>query len=59
MIGELSSDCKKIASTRLTPIAGFENIKKGIFGLQFHPEKGFIGEIIFKNFFWKLYIYMA
>jgi GMP synthase (glutamine-hydrolysing) len=51
MIGKLSDGCKKIASTRLTSIAGFENIKKGIFGLQFHPEKGFLGEIIFKNFF--------
>lgn len=51
MIGELGPGCKKIASTRLTPIAGFENMERKIFGLQFHPEKGFLGESIFKNFF--------
>lgn len=51
MIGKLGPGCKKIASTNLTPIAGFENIDRKIFGLQFHPEKGFLGETIFKNFF--------
>lgn len=51
MIGKLGPGCKKIASTKLTPIAGFENLKRRIFGLQFHPEKGFLGDIVFKNFF--------
>ncbi|NBU97683.1 MAG: hypothetical protein EBS19_05600 [Spirochaetia bacterium] len=51
MIGELGPGCEKIASTNLTPIAGFQNIERGIFGLQFHPEKGYLGEIIFRNFY--------
>lgn len=51
MIGELPLGCKKIASTKLTPIAGFENAEKRLFGLQFHPEKGYLGEPIFSNFY--------
>jgi GMP synthase-like glutamine amidotransferase len=51
MITELGPGCTKIASTKLTPIAGFQNIERKIFGLQFHPEKGFLGDTIFKNFF--------
>lgn len=51
MLNDLPKDSKLIASTGLTPIAGFENLKKGIFGLQFHPEKGFLGEIVFSNFY--------
>lgn len=43
--------CCLIASTELSPVAGFECLDKGIFGLQFHPEKGWMGDIIFKNFF--------
>ena len=43
--------CKIIASTDKTPVAGFEDTEKNIFGLQFHPEKGILGNLIFKNFF--------
>lgn len=51
MMNDLPKGCRKIASTKLTPIAGFENLSKRLFGLQFHPEKGFMGDLIFKNFF--------
>jgi GMP synthase (glutamine-hydrolysing) len=51
MMNDLPNGCRKIASTKLTPIAGFENLKRKVFGLQFHPEKGFLGSIVFKNFF--------
>jgi GMP synthase (glutamine-hydrolysing) len=51
MIKDLPPGCKKIASTDLCPIAGFENIEERMFGLQFHPEKGYLGDIIFKNFY--------
>lgn len=51
MLNEAPPGCDVIASTKKTPIAGFECPSKGIFGLQFHPEKGWLGEIIFKNFY--------
>ena len=51
MMNDLPKGCRKIASTKLTPIAGFENLSKKVFGLQFHPEKGYLGGIVFKNFF--------
>jgi GMP synthase-like glutamine amidotransferase len=51
MIDSLPKDCKIIASTKKTPIAGFECKRKNIFGLQFHPEKGWLGDIVFKNFY--------
>jgi len=51
MLDKLPNDCKLIASTKLTPIAGFECIEKGIFCIQFHPEKGFNQDMIFKNYF--------
>jgi GMP synthase-like glutamine amidotransferase len=44
-------ECKIIASTKKTPVAAFEKIKDKIFGIQFHPEKGMLGNLIFKNFF--------
>lgn len=40
-----------ICSTRMTEIAGYQNLKRGIFGVQFHPERSSIGDIIFKNFY--------
>lgn len=43
--------CDIIASTRLTPVAGFYSKEKEIWGLQFHPEKDWISNIIFKNFY--------
>lgn len=51
MISKLPIGSKSIASTDLTPIAGFEFLRKKMFGLQFHPEKGYLGELIFSNFF--------
>lgn len=51
MISELPIGSKSIASTDLTPISGFELLSKKMFGLQFHPEKGYLGELIFSNFF--------
>ena len=51
MISKLPMGSKSIASTDLTPIAGFELLRKKMFGLQFHPEKGYLGELIFSNFF--------
>lgn len=39
-----------ICSTDLTEIAGYQNLSKKIFGVQFHPERSTIGDIIFQNF---------
>ena len=32
-------------------VAGFEKIKDKIFAIQFHPEKGILGNLVFQNFF--------
>lgn len=40
-----------IASTRLTPIAGFYHQKSEIWGLQFHPEKDWLNTLIINNFY--------
>lgn len=40
-----------IASTRLTPVAGFYHKGSEIWGLQFHPEKDWINNLIFRNFY--------
>ena len=40
-----------IASTHMTPVAGFHSETKNIWGLQFHPEKDWMGDIILKNFY--------
>lgn len=40
-----------IASTRLTPVAGFYSERTEIWGLQFHPEKDWINNLIFNNFY--------
>ena len=40
-----------IASTRLTPVAGFYSKRTEIWGLQFHPEKDWINNLIFENFY--------
>ena len=42
---------KLIASTDLTPIAGFHHGEKKIWGVQFHPEKDWIKNIVLKNFY--------
>ena len=48
-------DCEIIASTKTTPIAGFYNAEKNWWGLQFHPEKNYLYNIIFNNFIKKCY----
>lgn len=40
-----------IATTRLTPIAGFFHPELKIWGLQFHPEKDWLNTLIMKNFY--------
>lgn len=40
-----------IASTRLTPIAGFYHPRSQMWGLQFHPEKDWMNTLIMKNFY--------
>ena len=46
----------KIASTKNSPFTIIENIKKKIYGIQFHPEVTHTpkGKIIFKNFLFKI-----
>jgi GMP synthase-like glutamine amidotransferase len=51
MLKSAPEGCRVIASTKQTPVAGFECLSKNIFGIQFHPEKGWFGDIIFKNFY--------
>ena len=51
MLDSLPNGTKLIAKTSMTPIAGFESIDGLLFGLQFHPEKSWLGQIIFNNFY--------
>ena len=51
MLDKIPPGAKLIASTNMTPIAGFHHKEKEVWGLQFHPEKDWSGEIIFKNFY--------
>lgn len=51
MLKDIPSDCEIIASTQLTPIAGFVNKKNNIWGVQFHPERNWLHDIIFDNFY--------
>lgn len=47
---------KTIASTAFVPNAGFEDVKKNIYGIQFHPEvtHTFQGNHILSNFLFKI-----
>ena len=51
MLASLPNGCELIASTALTPVAGFFSPEKNWWGIQFHPEKDWMGNIIFKNFY--------
>jgi GMP synthase-like glutamine amidotransferase len=51
MLETVPAGSKLIAKTHLTPIAGFENLENKTFGLQFHPEKDWMGDIVFRNFY--------
>ena len=45
----LPKNFKVIATSEEDPIAAFEF--KKVFGIQFHPEKNWLGPVIFKNFY--------
>ncbi len=51
MIDKVPPGSKLIASSDLTPIAGFHDHEKSIWGFQFHPEKDWMKYIILKNFY--------
>ena len=51
MLDSLPHGTRLIAETYMTPIAGFESENELLFGLQFHPEKSWMGQIVFKNFY--------
>ena len=42
---------KLIASTKMTPVAGFHHYEKKVWGVQFHPEKDWMSDIVMKNFY--------
>lgn len=51
MLKELPNGAKLIAKTDLTPIAGFHHKEKRYWGIQFHPEKDWLKDVVFKNFY--------
>lgn len=51
MLQTLPPGSKLIASTSDCPVAGFHHEDKNWWGLQFHPEKDWMGNIVFKNFY--------
>jgi GMP synthase (glutamine-hydrolysing) len=51
MLDKVPEGATIIASTDMTFVAGFEHAKKKMWGLQFHPERGFLGGEVFKNFY--------
>ena len=51
MLDKLPSGANLLASTKMTPIAGFHHEKEKIWGLQFHPEKDWEGDIVIRNFY--------
>jgi len=51
MLDKLPSGTKLIAETLFTPIAGFHHEEKKWWGLQFHPEKDWLADIILPNFY--------
>lgn len=50
MLRNLPENADCIAKTSLTPIAGFECKDMKIWGIQFHPEKNYLHQIIYRNF---------
>lgn len=52
----LPKNFKVIASTPSLPIAGFENSRRGLYGIQFHPEVNHTpsGKDILKNFLFNI-----
>ena len=51
MLDKLPPGAILLASTEATPVAGFKHSEKSWWGLQFHPEKDWMGTIIFRNFY--------
>jgi GMP synthase-like glutamine amidotransferase len=51
MLSDLPNNSKLLASTTMTPVAGFYNEEHRWWGIQFHPERDWFGNIIFKNFY--------
>lgn len=51
MLDKLPSGANLLASTNMTPIAGFHHEKEKIWGLQFHPEKDWEGDMVTRNFY--------
>jgi GMP synthase (glutamine-hydrolysing) len=51
MMADIPKNTTLIASTELTKHAGFYHEEKRWWGIQFHPEKDWLGAIIFKNFY--------
>jgi GMP synthase-like glutamine amidotransferase len=51
MLDKVPSGAKVIASTKMTPVAGFHHYAEDIWGIQFHPEKDWMRYIILKNFY--------
>ena len=50
MLVDLPKNSRLIAKTNMCPISGFEITDRHIWGLQFHPEKNHLHEVIFRNF---------
>lgn len=51
MLQSLPTGAKLLASTSMTPVAGFHHDRTNWWGLQFHPEKDWSHNLIFKNFY--------
>lgn len=51
MLDKLPPGSNLIASTKLTPIAGFHHEIREIWGLQFHPEKDWMYQTVLQNFY--------
>ncbi|OGX05344.1 MAG: glutamine-hydrolyzing GMP synthase [Omnitrophica bacterium RIFCSPLOWO2_12_FULL_50_11] len=53
---KLGKDFDRIAHTRTSPIAGFRDTKRRIYGVQFHPEVTHtpLGHKIFHNFLYRI-----
>ena len=51
MLDRVPNGARLLASTKMTPVAGFHHDAQRIWGLQFHPEKDWIKGIVLKNFY--------
>jgi len=51
MLDKLPTNTELLASTKFTPIAAFHHKEKNWWGLQFHPEKDWLANIVLTNFY--------